>query len=550
MSPVDRRDTHHSEAIGGKKEKPDRVIINVGGIRFEPYLSTLKNIPEIPLASILDNRAKLDYDPETGEYFFDRHPGVFAQVLNYLQTGKLHCPRSICGPLFERELAYWGLMEQQMESCCWPNYTKHRDAQENLKALDFRPKYENNANKLRNERLFNDPNLTWWQKHQPIIWEILDDPYSSSTAKVFAWVSLAFIVTSIFTICLWTVEMFNGERLVVETQNVSRTTRNTTQTNYTTEATKYVGSQTPMEVLTIIDSVCTGWFTLEFVLRLVFCPSKIEFAKKPQNWIDLLVIIPLYLLLVFQPTTLIKVLNTTRVVRIFRFFKLLYDLQILGKTVKASRHQLFLLLLILLIPVLTFSSLTLYAETYWGTDKSRPQFNNLPSATWWGIITMTTVGYGDIVPASLAGKIFGGIASICGIIILSTSASVVGSTFSLYYNLAQAQLKIPPKKRSFEVDYQTLPTVLACRTSQTDSMGISNNSDSGYQRSPNRLQVSERDSFVFDPANTPPLPKSPCAFLVSHGPSASSKQVSVTRPSAPPPPLSRKASIRRDSILV
>lgn len=184
MSPVDRRDTHHSEAIGGKKEKPDRVIINVGGIRFEPYLSTLKNIPEIPLASILDNRAKLDYDPETGEYFFDRHPGVFAQVLNYLQTGKLHCPRSICGPLFERELAYWGLMEQQMESCCWPNYTKHRDAQENLKALDFRPKYENNANKLRNERLFNDPNLTWWQKHQPIIWEILDDPYSSSTAKV------------------------------------------------------------------------------------------------------------------------------------------------------------------------------------------------------------------------------------------------------------------------------------------------------------------------------------------------------------------------------
>ena len=194
--------------------------------------------------------------------------------------------------------------------------------------------------------------------------------------------------------------------------------------------------------------------------------------------------------------TLIEVLNTTRVVRIFRFFKLLYDLQILGKTVKASRYQLFLLLLILLIPVIIFSSLTLYTETLWGTDKSQSQFHSLPNSMWWGIITMTTVGYGDIVPASLAGKIVGDIASICGIIILSTSASVIGSTFSLYYNLAQAQFKIPRKRRTFEVDYQSLQTVLACRTSQTDSTVISNNSDSGYQRSPNRLQICDRNSCV------------------------------------------------------
>ena len=307
-----------------------------------------------------------------------------------------------------------------------------------------------------------------------------------------------------------------------------------------------------MEVLTIIDSVCTGWFTLEFLLRLVFCPSKIQFAKKLQNWIDLLVIIPLYLLLVFQRTTLIEVLNTTRVVRIFRFFKLLYDLQILGKTVKASRYQLFLLLLILLIPVVIFSSLALYAETDWGTVKSQAPFHSLPNAMWWGIITMTTVGYGDIVPESLSGKIIGGIASICGIIILSTSASVIGSTFSLYYNLAQAQLKIPRKKRSFEVDYQTLPTVLAFRTSQTDSMVISNNSDSGYHRSPNRLQICERDgcSFVFETSNDSPFPKSPsCACQVSQDLSIPLRQT-VAAPPPTGPPLSRKASIRRDSILV
>lgn len=301
-----------------------------------------------------------------------------------------------------------------------------------------------------------------------------------------------------------------------------------------------------MDALTIIDSVCTGWFTLEFLLRLVFCPSKFQFTKKLQNWIDLLVIIPLYLLLVFERTTLIEVLNTTRVVRIFRFFKLLYDLQILGKTVKASRHQLGLLLLILFIPVIIFSSLTLYAEKSWGTDKSKPQFHSLPNAVWWGVITMTTVGYGDIVPASFAGKVIGGIASICGIIILSTSASVIGSTFSLYYNLAQAQLKIPRKQRNFEVDCQSLPAVLACRTSQTDSTVISNNSDSGYQRSPNRLQICDRNSFVFD-SNAVPSPRSSCACQVSQDPPIPLKQVSSPRPSLP---LTRKASIRRDSILV
>lgn len=180
MSLTERRETRKDTM---KRELRDRVIINVGGKKFEPYVSTLRNIPDLPIASILENKTKLDYDPETGEYFFDRHPGVFQQLLNYLQTGNLHCPRNVCGPLFEQELAYWGLEERQMESCCWPSYTKHRDAQENLKMLNFRPKYDENEGGRRRQ-FYDNPNLSWWKRHQPIIWEILDEPYSSSTAKV------------------------------------------------------------------------------------------------------------------------------------------------------------------------------------------------------------------------------------------------------------------------------------------------------------------------------------------------------------------------------
>ena len=64
-------------------------------------------------------------------YFFSltkqisfRHPGVFAQILNYYRTGKLHYPTGVCGPLFEEELEYWGLDTNQVEPCCWMTYTQ------------------------------------------------------------------------------------------------------------------------------------------------------------------------------------------------------------------------------------------------------------------------------------------------------------------------------------------------------------------------------------------------------------------------------------------
>ena len=64
-------------------------------------------------------------------YFFSltkqisfRHPGVFAQILNYYRTGKLHYPTDVCGPLFEEELEYWGLDTKQVEPCCWMTYTQ------------------------------------------------------------------------------------------------------------------------------------------------------------------------------------------------------------------------------------------------------------------------------------------------------------------------------------------------------------------------------------------------------------------------------------------
>lgn len=79
-----------------------RVILNVGGVRHETYKHTLKKIPATRLSRL--TLSTTNYDPVLNEYFFDRHPGVFAQILNYYRTGKLHYPLDVCGPLFEEEL--------------------------------------------------------------------------------------------------------------------------------------------------------------------------------------------------------------------------------------------------------------------------------------------------------------------------------------------------------------------------------------------------------------------------------------------------------------
>jgi hypothetical protein len=101
----------------GSSDVDARIILNVGGTRFETLKSTLKKLPATRLSKLTEQLSY--YDPILNEYFFDRHPGVFSQILNYYRTGKLHYPTNVCGPLFEDELSYWGLQREDVEPCCW-----------------------------------------------------------------------------------------------------------------------------------------------------------------------------------------------------------------------------------------------------------------------------------------------------------------------------------------------------------------------------------------------------------------------------------------------
>ena len=107
---------------------------------------------------------------------------------------------------------------------------------------------------------------------------------------------------------------------------------------------------------------------------------------------------------------------------------------------------------------------------------------------WWSVITSTTVGYGEVVPESIPGKLIGAAASVIGIIIVSITASVIGCNFEQYYSVAITQLRIPPKNSTAfkdKVSKNTLITELRSHGKDVNSSIKSEDSkDSGYGRSP------------------------------------------------------------------
>ena len=105
-------------------------------------------------------------------------------------------------------------------------------------------------------------------------------------------------------------------------------------------------------------------FTLEFVARFATCPCRVQFFKEAMTWVDMLSIMPLYIRFANPKTKLdfLFVLRLVRIFRLFRFFRTMSGMQVIGHTLRASARELFLLVLILLIPMVIFSTLVFYAE--------------------------------------------------------------------------------------------------------------------------------------------------------------------------------------------
>ncbi|CAH8458981.1 unnamed protein product [Heterobilharzia americana] len=288
-------------------DSENRVILNVGGIRHETYKATLKKIPATRLSKLTE--AVANYDPILNEYFFDRHPGVFNQILNYYRTGKLHYPTDVCGPLFEEELEFWGLDANQVEPCCWMTYTSHRETQETLQILndldldtEGRTEEELYA-KFGWEDAYQSGKLTLWQRCKPKIWMLFDECYSSLGAKIIAVISVFFIVLSILCFCLKTssslrIPQLYNDSVIPRTNYLYTYDKQISYLPYPSSSSTYTRhsrgkrfihqaeNEADLSTWTIrkrlikshiifgyVECISNAWFTFEITIRFIVTPS-------------------------------------------------------------------------------------------------------------------------------------------------------------------------------------------------------------------------------------------------------------------------------------
>ncbi|ESO96206.1 hypothetical protein LOTGIDRAFT_144275 [Lottia gigantea] len=432
------------EFSSNMSDADNRVILNVGGIRHETYKATLKKIPATRLSRLTE--ALANYDPVLNEYFFDRHPGVFAQILNYYRSGKLHYPTDVCGPLFEEELEFWGLDSNQVEPCCWMTYTSHRDTQDVLTILDRldldtdKPTEEDIMKKFGLEDEYKSGELNCWQRIQPKIWALFDEPYSSTGAKIIAVISVFFIVISILSFCLKT---HPDMRVPVLFNTTSKMADGNTTWRLQKKETE------PHEAFFYIECASNAWFTFEIIIRFIVAPTKLDFLRAPVNIIDIVATLSFYLDFMLtklqQESDILEFFSIIRIMRLCKLTRHSAGLKILIHTFKASAKELILLIFFLVLGIVIFAALIYYAEKIQYNPEN--DFESIPVGLWWAIVTMTTVGYGDMAPKTYVGMFVGALCALAGVLTIALPVPVIVSNFALFYSHTQARSKLPKKRR-------------------------------------------------------------------------------------------------------
>ncbi|KAM3858034.1 voltage-gated potassium channel regulatory subunit KCNG2 [Diretmus argenteus] len=419
---------------GDELSLADRVaIINVGGIKYRIPWSTLEEFPLTRLGKLrsCSNEAEImdvcdDYDGSRNEYFFDRSPSAFRNIVTFLAAGKLRLLREMCALSFQEELLYWGVEENNLDWCC---LRKLRLRQEEYKEQQRLEEEEAELTAPQScEESQQSPEEGGVEEGQVggcmrRLRDMVENPHSGLPGKIFACLSVLFVAITAVTLCVSTMPDLREEE---ERGECSQRCYN----------------------IFVLETVCVAWFSLEFLLRFIQTQSKWMFLRTPLNVIDVVAILPYYITLIVdslsvgeKPTgsgnnylekvgLVLRVLRALRIFYVMRLARHSLGLQTLGLTVRRCTREFGLLLLFLCVAMALFSPLVFLAESELG---AKQEFTSIPGSYWWAVISMTTVGYGDMVPRSIPGQVVALSSILSGILLMAFPVTSIFHTFSRSY---------------------------------------------------------------------------------------------------------------------
>ncbi|KAI6194820.1 hypothetical protein M3Y96_01165700 [Aphelenchoides besseyi] len=259
-------------------------------------------------------------------------------------------------------------------------------------------------------------------KIQRAIFEFIEYPDSSLAARVVGFFSIFMIVLSCVSFCLETMPIFE-------------------------EVNKTKQWSSPFF---LIELVCSSWFLIEFLLRILSSPSKLKFIKTFGNILDFVAIVPFFItfsLSIFSADThdgsfsVLRAIRLIRVVQVFKLSRHVIGLRVLGQTFRASLQEIILMGVFLVISLILFSSCIYFAEQ----NEPNSKFTSIPASFWFVLATITTVGFGDLVPVtptgeggepSCGGEFIGSLVALLGVMTLTFPISIIITNFKQYYRQA------------------------------------------------------------------------------------------------------------------
>ncbi|XP_035696616.1 potassium voltage-gated channel protein Shal-like [Branchiostoma floridae] len=370
-----------------------RLVFNVNGVRFEAWKSVLERHPE----TLLGGEEKEEfYNIFTGEYMFeDQDPDLFRYILSYYRTDKLHFPPTGCVRSYNQQLSFFGIMPELIDDCCYEHW-RQKNSRELTRSKLKRP----------GELALNGVlDRTCRMK----VNDLLQVAVRNQTATdVLRYLGCYFVLSAVICTILESLQATENKRF----------------------------REMYSWVFDVVDPFFTAIFSAEYLLRVLLAQSSLQFVRSVTGVIDLFVILS-YILNFLRGvnSTVRSILSLTRIFRtlkILQYAKVSHGVRCLYHTLSTLAGELVYLMFGIALVSVTFATIFYYFEK----QVPNSSYNSIPSSFWFTIVTMTTLGYGDLIPMTPQGKLLAGVCALAGVILMSVPVTIIVTTFNRYYRSA------------------------------------------------------------------------------------------------------------------